>query len=383
MVFQNVQDFLSQLRDTPHEVFYAKLEAAFAKLIRDRLDTARYPQLDPAAFSEQVFTEFFEMTSDFDFDDELTASGLSLEDFFEKLSREVALIYHLNEEHLVKSALADFSTQQHYLWDLVREHYEARTAVECRTQPYKLPDDYFPQIIEKTLLCITEAYGIKKHRKFFGFSLFADEVRLNVTIVRKYIQIQTELIRFLRNDRPVVDDNWKLITRSVHVTLRKYRHNNDLSDEWWQQEAEDLSSTIFLKLREHFEKRENVLYVLFKTYIDKFVFNSISDWWKKTQPLVIRATDYFHPIPEEETTVSITKLVDLYQQVARKLRQDYHEALINHYLHGLTHKEIGQQLGKSESATQNFVARAVEKLNQLICEEAQFEKRYLSICHGR
>lgn len=121
-------------------------------------------------------------------------------------------------------------------------------------------------------------------------------------------------------------------------------------------DAEDISQNVFMKLLDQPAREPEYE----KAWLIRVTINECKNllrasWWKRNQPIDYRLSD---------TADDRSALMDDVMALPSKLRVVIHL----HYYEGYTAKEIGEQLGISESAVQNRLMRARKKLKQFIEE---------------
>lgn len=104
-----------------------------------------------------------------------------------------------------------------------------------------------------------------------------------------------------------------------------------------------------------------------KSWLRRITINTAIDWFRKNKKFryqedISEQVEVFHDV-NALGTLAYEDLLKIIHQ----LPED-HRVVFNLYeVEGYSHKEIGQQLGISESSSRVYLARAKSKLRQLVC----------------
>jgi len=137
--------------------------------------------------------------------------------------------------------------------------------------------------------------------------------------------------------------------------------------------AEDLSSETFLKYWNYYKKsidpEENYEEIdNSQAFLYQIARNLIADHYRKEGRTRIVSTDDF-VIPDDEDIHAKAKLDSDLANVRfalNKLKDDYQNAIIWHYLDDLPVKEVAKLLNKSENNTRVMLHRALKELKRNI-----------------
>ena len=139
-----------------------------------------------------------------------------------------------------------------------------------------------------------------------------------------------------------------------------------------QAEAEDLSSEVFLKaLRSLDSYKERG--IAMRAWLFKIAHNLVIDHFRKaakykTVPIdTVQIAAGEDPLQTAETNIEIEKVTRAMEQLTREQR----EVLELRFFGGLTSKETGGILKKSDGAVREMQHAAIEKLRKLLVTEHQ------------
>lgn len=136
-----------------------------------------------------------------------------------------------------------------------------------------------------------------------------------------------------------------------------------------KEEAEDITSTVFLKVWNYLIEYTEKEIDSFSGLIYKVARNTVIDFYRS------RSQNHELPLAEieeveaEENLIQKTETAfDAKQLVGqiKKLKQDYQEAMLMRYVDDLTVGEIAKILGKSRTGVRVMLHRAVKKLKELL-----------------
>ena len=142
-------------------------------------------------------------------------------------------------------------------------------------------------------------------------------------------------------------------------------------------ETEDISQEIFIKVWKNINKidpKQN-----FKTWIFTIARNTAVDWLRKRKNILFSQLDSKDEENErsfEETLADIEPLPDeIFQRKERvkdlekallKIRFDFTEILLLHYVEGMTFQEISEVIGKPLNTVKSQHRRALSALRKLL-----------------
>ncbi len=128
--------------------------------------------------------------------------------------------------------------------------------------------------------------------------------------------------------------------------------------------AEDLTSQVFLKGWEFFQKNE-----IFdpKSFFYQTAKNLATDYFRKKNKNPISLED-LPEVPDPRISVEEKIIYDLQLEkiflCLSKLKPEYQEAILLRYVEGLSPKEIAKIMEKSEIATRVLISRALSALRE-------------------
>jgi RNA polymerase sigma-70 factor (ECF subfamily) len=133
--------------------------------------------------------------------------------------------------------------------------------------------------------------------------------------------------------------------------------------------AEDLTSEIFLKTWKVFsqgdQKIRNVGAFLYQT-----ARNLVTDYYRAKSKIKIVSWEVGRPIadPREnlEEKANFNSNLEIVRKAISQLNEDYQNAIIWHYLDGLSIGEVANLLGRSKEATRVLITRALKALKEKI-----------------
>ena len=132
-----------------------------------------------------------------------------------------------------------------------------------------------------------------------------------------------------------------------------------------QNQAEDLTSKVFLKALNHIEDYEDRGHPL-SAWLYRIAHNLVVNWYRDKDKIEKSSLENEYPVPathdrvEEQLQVSESKkdLLD----IVRELPEDRQQVLILKFVEGLTNREIGEIMGRTEGAIKALYHRTLVSL---------------------
>lgn len=137
------------------------------------------------------------------------------------------------------------------------------------------------------------------------------------------------------------------------------------------EEAEDLSSAVFLKVWSHIQEGNEIKQKTLKALIYKISRNLIIDHYRKVsrQKSVSMEDDYIKEIVDDKQ--DIQKEIELKDDVEsvklklKELKDEYREVIVMRFVNELSISEIADILDKPKGGVRVLIYRAVESLKNL------------------
>lgn len=139
-----------------------------------------------------------------------------------------------------------------------------------------------------------------------------------------------------------------------------------------REEAEDLTSRVFLKVFRRI-KMYKESEVPFSAWIFRIAHNELVDYFRTKKPL-FQSLDEVYEEPsssyyEPEIKLLEEELQKRIVQALMHLTPEQREAVVLRYLEGFSIKEIGEVMGKGESAVRSLLSRALRRLNRILLKK--------------
>ena len=143
-----------------------------------------------------------------------------------------------------------------------------------------------------------------------------------------------------------------------------------------KEEAQDLSSYVFLKTWNHIQNHSLKNAKTLRALIYKIARNSIIDYYREQEgkkelslddeenPIEILDLDY-----DLEGELDQAQDLELLRAQLPKLKEEYREAIVLHYISDLSLAEIAEITGKTKGNLRVIIHRALKTLKTLIEEE--------------
>ncbi len=134
-----------------------------------------------------------------------------------------------------------------------------------------------------------------------------------------------------------------------------------------QEEAQDLTSEVFLKLWEHIREGKAVRSI--GPLLFQIARHSVIDFYRARAKTAPGGTlDDFAHIVDEKGLARLKLYGDLQalRNALRELKDEYREVIVLHHIEGFEHKEIAAIVGKSPMATRVLLHRAMQTLKELV-----------------
>lgn len=143
-----------------------------------------------------------------------------------------------------------------------------------------------------------------------------------------------------------------------------------------KQEAEDLTSEVFLKLWQSIRSEENI--VNLKSYLYKIARNSVIDYYRKRagQAEVLTADEHYQNENLAAEIDSIRRVdneteLKIILETVNRLKDEYKEVILLKYVEGLSTQEISSVIDKSRGATRVLIHRAINTLKEILASEGK------------
>ena len=145
---------------------------------------------------------------------------------------------------------------------------------------------------------------------------------------------------------------------SIIYFISRYTKNEEI--------AEDISQDVFVYLLMNKNKYDAKF--SFKTYLFIIAKSKALNYIKRERKIVSIEENYIVDEKLEEEVFKKEKLQNI-NKIICKMKQDYQIAIYLADFEGLSYKEIGKILKKSDTYVKNLIHRAREKLKQLLRKE--------------
>jgi RNA polymerase sigma-70 factor (ECF subfamily) len=141
---------------------------------------------------------------------------------------------------------------------------------------------------------------------------------------------------------------------------------------YWQTksrtEAEDLTQTVFLKALKNLSGFKNKQGGGFSAWVYAIARNTVIDHWRKKKEIFLNddLEKSAEPV-ETDTPLKIAEKEEIkstLHQIVMKLNPGQKEVVILKFVEGLSTKEIGNLLGKSEDAIRQLQCRGLKTIRQ-------------------
>lgn len=140
------------------------------------------------------------------------------------------------------------------------------------------------------------------------------------------------------------------------------------------EEAEDLTSLVFLKFYQSFQKKDEKTVVDKKSFLYKMARNLLIDFYRKKDRNSLSLDKLFKegfdlPSPDEiENKIELDFQMEEIKKALKEINPLYADIIILHYIDDLSIKELALILNKKENNVRVLVHRALEALkDQLNC----------------
>lgn len=139
-----------------------------------------------------------------------------------------------------------------------------------------------------------------------------------------------------------------------------------------QQEAEDLTETVFLKAWEALPGYKD-LGNPFSSWLYRIAHNVIIDFHRRSKPLVENAEDYLPGDGQDESPSTLGIIIESenLSELARAISQlnvEQQQVISLRFIQGLSHSEIATVIGKNEGTCRMIQHRALVTLNKLLSD---------------
>lgn len=187
-----------------------------------------------------------------------------------------------------------------------------------------------------------------------------------------------ELLRLCSESDPAAWDFFvekysKLVFNSIHATLRKY------SSDFLREDVEDIYSQVFLSLLENDYRRLKQFRgdrnSSAATWLNVIAMNRTLNYITRTKTHISlddendtsRAIRFQKKSPQHSVTTQLSDAEEsrLLSMLIDKLK-DEEKLILRYYLEGLSSKEIGRIVGKTQNAADSLLSRIRKKLKDIL-----------------
>lgn len=136
------------------------------------------------------------------------------------------------------------------------------------------------------------------------------------------------------------------------------------------EEAQDLTSEVFLKLWEHIKGGKPVRTI--GPLLFQIARNTVIDFYRsRAKTASAGALEDFANLVDEKGLSRLKLAGDLnaLRNALRELKDEYREVIVLHHIEGFEHKEIAAVIGKSPMAARVLLHRAMQTLRGLITRD--------------
>lgn len=142
-----------------------------------------------------------------------------------------------------------------------------------------------------------------------------------------------------------------------------------------REEAEDLTSEVFLKAWNYLVENSEQEIRSFASFIYRIARNSVVDFYRERarrsaeSPLEIVAEILPTEGADVHEQLTVDSEMDAIMKALKKMKLEYQEAVLLHYMEELSAGEVAQILGKSRISVRVTLHRALKKLKELLGEK--------------
>lgn len=138
--------------------------------------------------------------------------------------------------------------------------------------------------------------------------------------------------------------------------------------------AEDILQEVFIKVYGNIDQLSKLANL--KAWLYKIAYNTIVDYYRGKNGVIIQLDDIEEQIIEQETLNMNEEISACLKVLLSGLPDQHREPLELYILHGIKHKAIAEKLGISVSGSKSRVQRARNKLQELLsaCCELEFDR---------
>ena len=144
-----------------------------------------------------------------------------------------------------------------------------------------------------------------------------------------------------------------------------------------KEEAEDITSAVFLKTWNYIQETERLVEKTLKALLYKIARTTIIDHYRKKSNQANLSIDDeekgFDVVDEKQDvqkSFEIANDFDLVQEKLQELKDEYREIILLRYINELSIDEIAKQLGKSKGNIRVLTHRALKALSDLVSEKS-------------
>ena len=139
-----------------------------------------------------------------------------------------------------------------------------------------------------------------------------------------------------------------------------------------REEAEDLTSEVFLKAWNYLVENSEQEIRSFASFIYRIARNLVVDFYRERarrsseSPLEAVIETVVAVSEGDEQRLAIGGEIDEIMKVLKKMKSEYQEAVLLHYIEELSAGEVARILGKSQISVRVTLHRALKKLKELL-----------------
>ncbi len=149
-----------------------------------------------------------------------------------------------------------------------------------------------------------------------------------------------------------------------------------------REEAEDLTSYIFLKTWDYIQNNQLKDHKTLKALLYKVARNAVIDHYRKQKPLADASIDDENLartlVDDKQDMHKQVMISDEYEAITLKLKElkdEYREAIILRYVNEMSIGEVAEALGKNKGNTRVLIYRALNALKELTGEENDINRK--------
>lgn len=140
------------------------------------------------------------------------------------------------------------------------------------------------------------------------------------------------------------------------------------------QAADDLLQDVYVKMHTHIDNLRD--HQRLRAWVYQIARNAVHDYYRSLKPALPLLEDVIEPTEDDATDEMAERLSKSVREMVDNLPEPYREALILSEFHGLTQKQMAEQLGISLSGAKSRVQRGRKLLREMLfaCCHFQFDR---------